>query len=84
MAGKVQANNPGCLFMGERGGSVHRMNEENIVTFYLHDKLRQKAMAGQHNFIAKLNEVLTSAGLAVAYDDDSDAARLSAPDAVCI
>lgn len=54
------------------------MNEEQIVTFYLHDALRQQAMAGRQNFIAKLTEVLTDAGLTVAYDDDSDAARLRA------
>ncbi|WP_439153665.1 capsular polysaccharide export protein, LipB/KpsS family [Yoonia sp.] len=54
------------------------MSEENTVTFYLHDNLRQQAMAGRHNFMLKLSEVLTSAGMTVAFDDDTDAARLRA------
>lgn len=78
MAGKPPANNPGGLFAGEQGVSVRVMSDENTVTFYLHRQLRKQAEAGQHNFIAKVGNVLSGAGLQVAFDDDDTAARLRA------
>lgn len=54
------------------------MGDANTVTFYLHPKLRRQAERGTHNFIRKIGEVLTGAGLSLAYDDDDDVARLRA------
>ena len=54
------------------------MGDRDTVTFYLHSKLRRQAENGNHNFISKIKEVLTAAGLDVAFDDDSQAARLRA------
>lgn len=78
MAGMARANNPAALFTARGGASVRYMTEKNTVTFYLPDLLRKRARKGQHNFIGKLGAVLMRAGLKVAYDDDSDAARLRA------
>lgn len=78
MAVGGRADNPDGLSMPECRASVPAMSDENTVTFYLHAKLRRQAEAGQHNFIAKVSEVLTGAGLQVAFDDDGDAARLRA------
>lgn len=54
------------------------MSARETVTFYLHPKLRRQSERGQHNFIGKLSDVLTAAGLSVAYDNDDDVARLRA------
>ena len=54
------------------------MSARNTVTFYLHPKLRRRAEQGNHNFIAKVGEVLKAAGFAVAYDNDDKVARLRA------
>ena len=54
------------------------MSDARTVTFYLHDALRRRAEAGQHNFISRVSSVLTSSGLTVAFDDDSDRAELKA------
>lgn len=54
------------------------MSAENTVTFYLHPKLRRQAERGNHNFIKKVSDVLTSSGLDVAFDADDDLARLQA------
>ncbi|MEO0905206.1 MAG: hypothetical protein AAFX89_10640, partial [Pseudomonadota bacterium] len=48
------------------------------VTFYLPPQLRKQAERGNHNFIGKVSEVLTGAGLKVAFDSDDDLARLRA------
>jgi len=48
-----------------------------IVTFYLDESLRLSAEAGTHNFIGKVASVLRQAGLGVAYQANSSAARLS-------
>ena len=78
MAAMGRADKPDGLFRQNSGASVRRMSDENTVTFYLHAKLRRQAEAGQHNFISKVSDVLTGAGLQVDFDDDSDAARLRA------
>ncbi|PJI85884.1 capsular polysaccharide biosynthesis protein [Yoonia maricola] len=54
------------------------MNARDTVTFYLPPHLRKQAERGNHNFISKVSEVLTSAGLIVAFDGDDDLARLRA------
>ncbi len=54
------------------------MSDSNTVTFYLHDQLRKQAERGNHNFIKKVSEVLSAAGLQVAFDNDDDLARLRA------
>jgi len=56
------------------------MSARDTVTFYLPPHLRQRAERGNHNFITKVSEVLTDAGLAVALDDDDRPARLRALD----
>ena len=55
---------------------VRRMSDARTVTFYLHDALRRRAEAGEHNFIARVVEVLQDAGLKIAFDADDDAAEL--------
>jgi len=55
--------------------SVRAMSASDIVTFYLPPRLRKQAARGNHNFIRKISEVLTAAGLTVAFDDDDDLAR---------
>ena len=54
------------------------MRATSTVTFYLHPQLRKQAERGHHNFIARISNVLTDAGLTVAYDDDDRVARLRA------
>jgi len=54
------------------------MSDANTVTFYLHPKLRRQAERGKHNFIGKIGEVLTGAGMSLDYDNDDDVARLRA------
>ena len=54
------------------------MSARETVTFYLHSKLRKQAERGNHNFIKKVSEVLSEAGLEVAFDGDDDLARLRA------
>jgi hypothetical protein len=54
------------------------MSARDTVTFYLHPKLRKQAEQGNHNFIKKIGEVVTEAGLEVAFDGDDDLARLRA------
>jgi len=54
------------------------MSARNTVTFYLHPQLRRQAERGNHNFIAKVSEVLIEAGMQVAFDGDDIAARLRA------
>lgn len=54
------------------------MSASKTVTFYLPPQLRKRAERGGHNFIRKLTEVLTDAGMRVAYDGDDDPARLRA------
>lgn len=54
------------------------MSARDTVTFYLHEKLRKQAQQGNHNFIQKVSEVLTSSGLQVAFDSDDDLARMRA------
>ena len=69
---------PDGLFMVTRNASVRRMSARDTVTFYLPWRLRKQAERGKHNFIRQLSEVLTGAGLTVAFDDDDDLARLRA------
>jgi hypothetical protein len=54
------------------------MSTQDTVTFYLHPKMRRQAENGNHNFVAKVSDVLTTAGLSIAFDDDDDIARLRA------
>ncbi|EBA14120.1 capsular polysaccharide export protein, LipB/KpsS family [Roseobacter sp. CCS2] len=54
------------------------MSARNTVTFYLPPQLRKQAERGNHNFINKVSDVLTGAGLTVAFDGDDDLARLRA------
>ena len=54
------------------------MSDEQTVTFYLHPKLRRQARAGKHNFISRMGRVLADAGMTIAFDDDSQIARLRA------
>ncbi len=54
------------------------MSAADTVTFYLHQKLRQQAENGNHNFINKVSEVLKAGGMDVAFDGDDPAARLRA------
>ncbi|WP_296429682.1 hypothetical protein [Yoonia sp.] len=54
------------------------MSARNTVTFYLHPKLRKRAEDGNHNFLAKITDVLTQADLQIAYDNDDRTARLRA------
>ena len=54
------------------------MSARETVTFYLHPKLRRRAENGNHNFLTKISDVLTGAGLQVGYDSDDTAARLRA------
>lgn len=72
------SDNPDRLFRLFSAVSVARMSDKNTVTFYLYPKLRRQAEAGQHNFIAKIERVLTNAGLRVVFDDGDAAARLRA------
>ena len=58
--------------------SVGPMSARDTVTFYLPPQLRKQAERGGHNFIKKVGEVLTGAGLTVAFDNDDDLARLRA------
>ena len=64
--------------MAQAADSVRRMSARNTVTFYLPPQLRKQAERGNHNFIKKVGEVLTAAGLLVEFDDDDDFARLRA------
>lgn len=64
--------------MPTRADSFRRMSARDTVTFYLPVQLRNQAERGNHNFIKKVGEVLSGAGLSVAYDDDDDFARLRA------
>jgi len=54
------------------------MSARDTVTFYLPPQLRKQAERGWHNFIKKVGDVLTDAGLTVAFDNDDDLARLRA------
>jgi hypothetical protein len=54
------------------------MSAASTVTFYLHPKLRKQAEQRKHNFIARIGDVLTAAGLTIAFDTDDDIARLRA------
>lgn len=54
------------------------MSARDTVTFYLPPQLRTQAERGNHNFIKKVGEVLTAAGLSIAFDNDDDIARLRA------
>ncbi len=47
--------------------SVATMNGQRILRFYLDDDMRQSAMAGQHNFIRKIETVLENAGYRVEF-----------------
>ena len=76
--GKPGQTTPGGLFPVRRAASVTDMSARDTVTFYLHPQLRKQAERGNHNFIQKVSEVLTGAGLKVAFDDDGDLARLRA------
>lgn len=58
--------------------SVGPMSARDTLTFYLPPQLRKQAERGGHNFIKKVGEVLTGAGLTVAFDNDDDLARLRA------
>lgn len=44
---------------------------QRIVRFYLHNNLRLRAQAGQHNFINRFSAVLKQHGFEVAFCDDS-------------
>ncbi|MEJ8562267.1 hypothetical protein QTO30_14225 [Yoonia sp. GPGPB17] len=54
------------------------MSARDTVTFYLPPQLRKQAERGNQNFIKKVAEVLSEAGLTVAFDGDDDLARLRA------
>lgn len=43
------------------------MASDRILTWYLHDQLRDRAMRGDHNFINKVNGVLEDAGYDIAW-----------------
>ncbi len=58
--------------------SVRGMSARDTVTFYLPPHLRKQAERGKQNFISKVGDVLTAAGLTVAFDNDDDLARLRA------
>jgi hypothetical protein len=58
--------------------SVSQMSARDTVTFYLPPQLRKQAERGGHNFIKRVGEVLSGAGLIVAFDNDDDLARLRA------
>jgi len=47
--------------------SVTNMGGQRILRFYLDDDMRQSAMAGQHNFIRKVETVLETAGYRVEF-----------------
>jgi len=64
--------------MAPAAASVRVMSASDTVTFYLPPQLRKQAQRGNHNFIRKISEVLTGAGLTVAFDGDDDQARLRA------
>ena len=70
--GKFGQTTPDGLFPLIRIASVRPMSARDTVTFYLHPKLRKQAEQGNHNFIAKIGEVLMDAGLEVAFDGDDD------------
>ena len=78
MAGKMGPNNPCGLSCRSALHSVLTMALRNTVTFYLPLAMRRRAEAGEHNFIARLSEVLTQAGYSVAFDDDDQIARFRA------
>ena len=69
---------PDGLSRGLSAASVPDMSARETVTFYLHPQLRKQAERGNHNFINKVAEVLTEAGLEFAFDGDDDLARLRA------
>ena len=54
------------------------MSARETVTFYLPPALRKQAERGNQNFIKKIGEVLSDAGLLAAFDNDDDLARLRA------
>ncbi|UWQ91416.1 hypothetical protein K3727_00935 [Rhodobacteraceae bacterium M382] len=43
------------------------MPDDRILTYYLHDQLRQRAERGGHNFINRINRVVRAAGFDIAY-----------------
>ena len=49
------------------GSSVGAMNDLTTVTFYMEPELCKSAQAGQHNFIRKVSDVMSGAGLEVRY-----------------
>ena len=49
------------------GISVGAMNDLTTVTFYMEPELCKSAQAGQHNFIRKVADVMSGAGLEVQY-----------------
>lgn len=51
------------------------MNRARIARFYLDDGLRQSAIAGDHNFIARVSTVLRGAGYGVQYCPNTPAER---------
>lgn len=80
MAGRGNAHNPGTLWRVSRLASVPQMSDAETVTFYLHSKLRKQAAGGRHNFIRKICEVVSAAGLGIAFDADDEMARQRAFD----
>ena len=56
------------------------MSEPSIVRFYLEESLRESATAGRHNFIGKIETVLSDAGFDVEFRGNSLEERLLAPD----
>jgi hypothetical protein len=55
------------LLRAALGDSVQTMTTPDFVTFYMEPELCQSAQAGKHNFIGKLANVVSRAGLEVQY-----------------
>jgi len=60
-----------------RTTSVTSMGGQRILRFYLDDDMRQSAMAGQHNFIRKVETVLETAGYRVEFYRNTLSERLN-------
>ena len=52
------------------------MTGASHLTFYLHDQLRKRAEAGNHNFISLICDVVEQAGWTVDFSDSSKSSRL--------
>lgn len=52
------------------------MSEPRILRFYLHEGLRIRALAGEHNFIRKIEIVAENSGFRVEFRKNSDEERL--------